>query len=145
MKSKKTWKYISVNDHIITLLSDLKSTIHLKNNDIIWMAIDHFKDNYISEEEMITFMKNYPTKKITKLYHVNISYKTFKQIKKIKESYKINLFLYQILWVILLFFKHKTELYPNEITQQDIKQYNNWKKFIETIDNFNEKEQNETK
>ena len=142
MKTKHNWRLLKINDSIMSLLNDIKGDMHFLDNDIILIAIRYFKQQHITEEIMINFMQNYPVKNSDPNITINIDKSTLYKLKKIKWKYKIHIFLYQLTWIILLLYKHKQGLFPHEVTNQTIKQYNHMKKFIDTINNFNEKEEN---
>ena len=137
-KYKKQYLTIQTNQQIWDLLRELKEQTHLRLTDIISLSIQHFKDTNISEQDMIIFVEIYPVSKIDLKHETFISVHSHSLLKKLKSKYKIKLFLYQLLWIILLCYKYRKELFTTELSEQALNHYNNMKKFMNTVNNFTE-------
>jgi len=80
------------------LLLQLRVKTHLCFNDIISFAIAEFIYYRIDEYQIRWFLANHPLKKLESKVVINLKPKVYKKLKKLKNKYKISLFLYQILW-----------------------------------------------
>jgi len=137
---------ISINTKIDELLQEFQAKTHLRKSDIIWLAIENFKENNISEEDMLIFREIYPIPNVDTKHNTHILKNSYYALKKIKGQYKVKIFLYQLLWIILTCYKYRKELFTTELSEQALNHYNNMKKFMNTVNNFTEEgHKNETK